>query len=130
MRPVYINRIASIHAESSNEKPYFSAQEPDYKEMITNANLRRRMSRMIKMGVACGLECLKDISPEKVDAIITATGLGCLADTEKFMNALMDNREQMLNPTAFIQSTFNTIGAQIALLLKIHAYNVTYVHRG
>ena len=89
MCPVYINRIASIHAESSNEKPYFSAQEPDYKEMITNANLRRRMSRMIKMGVACGLECLKDISPEKVDAIITATGLGCLADTEKFMNALM-----------------------------------------
>ena len=55
MCPVYINRIASIHAESSNEKPYFSAQEPDYKEMITNANLRRRMSRMIKMGVACGL---------------------------------------------------------------------------
>ena len=51
------NRSASIHAESSNEKPYFSAQEPDYKEMITNANLRRRMSRMIKMGVACGLEC-------------------------------------------------------------------------
>lgn len=130
MCPVYINRIASIHAESSNEKPYFSAQEPDYKEMITNANLRRRMSRMIKMGVACGLECMKDILPEKVDAIITATGLGCLADTEKFMNALMDNREQMPNPTAFIQSTFNTIGAQIALLLKIHAYNVTYVHRG
>ena len=88
------------------------------------------MSRMIKMGVACGLECLKDIPSEKVDAIITATGLGCLADTEKFMNALMDNREQMLNPTAFIQSTFNTLGAQLALLLKIHAYNVTYVHRG
>ena len=82
MCPVYINRIASIHAESRNEKPYFSAQEPDYKQMITNANLRRRMSRMIKMGVACGLECLKDISPEKVDAIITATGLGCLADTD------------------------------------------------
>ena len=34
MCPVYINRIASIHAESRNEKPYFSAQEPDYKEMI------------------------------------------------------------------------------------------------
>ena len=46
------------------------------------------------------------------------------------MNALMDNREQMLNPTAFIQSTFNTVGAQLALPLKIHAYNVTYVHRG
>lgn len=130
MPSVYINRIASIHAGSSNEQPYLSAQEPDYKEMITNANLRRRMSRIIKMGVACGLECLKDISPEEVDGIVTATGLGCLADTEKFLNALTVNQEQMLNPTAFIQSTFNTIGAQIALLLKIHAYNVTYVHRG
>ena len=50
MCPVYINRIASIHAESSNEKPYFSAQEPDYKEMMTNANLRRRMSRMKAKG--------------------------------------------------------------------------------
>lgn len=130
MPSVYINRIASIHAEGNNEQPYLSAQEPDYKGIITNANLRRRMSRIIKMGVACGLECLKDISPEEVDGIVTATGLGCLADTEKFLNTLIVNQEQMLNPTAFIQSTFNTIGAQIALLLKIRAYNVTYVHRG
>lgn len=130
MRTVYINRIASIHPEVPHEDLCLYAQDPDYKVLITNANLRRRMSRIIKMGVACGLECLKGVSPEKVDAIITATGLGCLTDTEKFMNALIDNREQMLNPTAFIQSTFNTIGAQIALLLKIHAYNVTYVHRG
>ena len=36
----------------------------------------------------------------------------------------------MLNPTPFIQSTFNTIGAQIALIHQIHAYNMTYVHRG
>ncbi|MBR6081700.1 MAG: 3-oxoacyl-ACP synthase, partial [Salinivirgaceae bacterium] len=29
-----------------------------------------------------------------------------------------------------IQSTFNTIGGQIALLRGIHSYNVTYAHRG
>lgn len=118
--PVYINNIASIQP----------ASEPDYKGIITNANQRRRMSRIIKMGVACGLECIGTTPPEDIHAIITATGLGCLTDTEKFMNALIDNDEQMLNPTAFIQSTFNTIGAQIALLLQIHAYNMTYVHRG
>lgn len=129
MCPVYINRIASIHAEGGDEKPHLSAQEPDYKEVITNANLRRRMSHIVRMGTACALECLKGVPSEKVDAIITATGLGCLADTEKFMNTLADNGEQMLNPATFIQSTFNTMGAQIALLLKIHAYNVTYVHR-
>ena len=42
----------------------------------------------------------------------------------------MDNEERMLNPTPFIQSTFNTIGAQIALIHQIHAYNMTDVHRG
>lgn len=129
--PVYINNIASIHAAGSiSENCILPASEPDYKSIITNANQRRRMSRIVKMGVACGLECINTIRPQEIEAIITATGLGCLADTEKFINALIDNQEQMLNPTAFIQSTFNTIGAQIALLLQIHAYNMTYVHRG
>jgi len=131
MQPVYINHIASIHAEAgSPEYPYLSAKEPDYKSIITNAALRRRMSRIVKMGVACGLECISSLPSEEVNAIITATGLGCLADTEKFLNAIIDNEEQLLNPTPFIQSTFNTIGAQIALLRQIHAYNMTYVHRG
>ena len=59
MQPVYINHIASIHADTaSGEAPYLSANEPDYKSIITNAALRRRMSRIIKMGVACGLECI------------------------------------------------------------------------
>ena len=130
MQPVYINHIASIHADTaSGESPYLSANEPDYKSIITNAALRRRMSRIVKMGVACGLECISTLPSEKVHAIITATGLGCLADTEKFLNTIIENEEQLLNPTPFIQSTFNTIGAQIALLRQIHAYNMTYVHR-
>ena len=134
MQPVYIQRIASIHPPKDhspeNNRPYLQASEPDYKDIITNATLRRRMSRIVKMGVACGLECMGELSPEKIQGIITATGLGCLTDTEKFLNNLLDNEERMLNPTPFIQSTFNTIGAQIALIHQIHAYNMTYVHRG
>ena len=131
MQPVYINHIASIHPDpSGGEEPYLSACEPDYKAVIANPTLRRRMSRIIKMGVACGLECMGATVPEEIGAIITATGLGCLTDTEKFLNAMIDNGERMLNPTPFIQSTFNTIGAQIALLCRIQAYNMTYVHRG
>lgn len=106
------------------------AVEPDYKNFITDANLRRRMSRIVKMGVSAALDCVNNSLIDNPDAIITATGLGCLADTEKFMNAIIDNDEQLLNPTGFIQSTFNTIGAQIALILKNHNYNFTYVHRG
>ncbi|NCC09481.1 MAG: 3-oxoacyl-ACP synthase [Bacteroidia bacterium] len=131
MRPIYINATASIHPIGRSEGvPFLQAHEPDYKIRITNSNLRRRMSRIIRMGVACGLECLASVDPEEIDAIITGTGLGCLADTEKFMNAIVDQAEQLLNPTPFIQSTFNTIGAQLALLLQVHGYNTTYVHRG
>jgi 3-oxoacyl-(acyl-carrier-protein) synthase len=64
------------------------------------------------------------------DAIITGTGLGCIEDTEKFLANLVNNKEELLTPTSFIQSTHNTVSAQIALLLKCHNYNFTYVHRG
>ncbi len=40
------------------------------------------------------------------------------------------NKEEFLTPTSFIQSTHNTVSAQIALLLKCHNYNFTFVHRG
>ena len=70
MQPVYINHTASIHADTpSGEHSYLSA----------------------KMGVACGLECINTLPSRKVDAIITATGLGCLADTEKFLNTIIEN---------------------------------------
>ena len=38
--------------------------------------------------------------------------------------------EEMLSPTAFIQSTHNTIGAQIGLMLQCNNYNNAFVHRG
>lgn len=103
--------------------------EPDYKEII-DAKLIRRMSRIIKMGVAAALECLKEAAVTQPDAIVTGTAYGCLQDTEVFLTRIVENKEEMLTPTAFIQSTHNTVGAQIALLLQCHNYNNTFVHRG
>lgn len=123
--PVYIEKTA---ASFERTEEGFRLKEPDYKLLIPNATHRRRMSRMVRMGVATGLQCLGEPAVP-ADAILTATGLGCLADTEKFMNTILDCDEELLTPTAFIQSTFNTIGAQIALLTGNHGYNNTYVHR-
>lgn len=125
---VYIQSLASIYPQDEPVEGRFSANEPDYKEWIKEAGLRRRMSRIVKMGVTAGLQCLQNI-PVKPEAIITATGLGCLADTEKFLQSIGSQNEELLSPTPFIQSTFNTIGAQIALLSDNKAYNSTYVHR-
>ncbi|MFR9495746.1 MAG: beta-ketoacyl synthase chain length factor [Rikenellaceae bacterium] len=104
--------------------------ERDIRELIPEMNIRRRMSRVVKMGVCCGLESLLSFEEYgQVDAIVTATSLGAIADSEKFLSNIITSQERMLNPTPFIQSTFNTIGAQIALIRKMKCYNNTFVHR-
>jgi len=88
------------------------------------------MSRIIKMGMAASMECLSQASVQMPDAIVAGTAYGCLADTESFLTRMVEFDETLLSPTAFIQSTHNTVTAQIALQLKCHHYNNTYVHRG
>jgi len=111
--------------------PHYSirllSREPDYKEYIKPIQLRR-MSRVLKMGVTAAAICLRDAEVETPDAIITATGLGMMEDSEKFLTSILDKRERFVNPTSFIQSTHNTVGAYIAVLLKCNKYNFTYVH--
>jgi len=139
--PVYINGLGIISPQKTYEPATFldevipvvsnqlRCQEPVYKDYISG-DLVRRMSRLIKMGIASSRICLQDAGCVMPDAIITGTGLGCIEDTEKFLSAMINNKEEFLTPTPFIQSTHNTVGAQIALLLKCHHYNFTYVHRG
>lgn len=103
--------------------------EPDYRQVI-DVKYIRRMSRIIKMGVAAALECLQEAVLVNPGAIITGTAYGCLEDTGIFIKKLVENNEEMLTPTAFIQSTHNTIGAQIALILSCNHYNNTFVHKG
>lgn len=102
--------------------------EPDYTGWI-DARAIRRMSRVIRMGVASAGLALKEASLAKPDAIITGTGFGCLDDTGIFLNKMVELNEEALNPTPFIQSTHNTIGSQVALLLQCYGYNQTYSHR-
>lgn len=102
----------------------------DIKLLIPDAGVRRRMSRVIKNAVTTAVECMGSVENiDSLDAIITATGWGCLADSERFLRNIISEKEQLLNPTPFIQSTFNTVGGQIALLRHNHCYNVTYVNR-
>jgi 3-oxoacyl-(acyl-carrier-protein) synthase len=103
--------------------------EPDYTNFIDVRSLRR-MSRIIKMGVAAAMECLHEAGEKNPGAIITGTAFGCLEDTGIFLTGLIEQKEEMLQPTPFIQSTHNTVGAQIALMLKCHEYNNTFVHKG
>ncbi len=110
------------------DTPRLAAIEPDYKPFL-DPKLSRRMSRIIKMGVAAAKDSLQQAGLAIPDAIITGTAYGCVEDTNIFLTRIIEQEEEMLPPTAFIQSTHNTVAAQIALMLQCHAYNNTFVHK-
>lgn len=100
--------------------------QPNYKDFVSAAALRR-MSSALKMGVAGGKSCLQQAGLENCDAITIGTGLGCVRDTLKFLKTVYEDDEGGLSPTAFIQSTHNSIAGQLALMLGNHGYNMTHV---
>jgi hypothetical protein len=103
--------------------------EPDYRALF-DPKVIRRMSRIIRIGAAAALTCIREAGIDRPDAIVTGTAYGCLEDTGLFLNSMIERNEEMLQPASFIQSTHNTVGAQVALLLQCTGYNNTFVHRG
>ena len=138
----YISGIGCISPQKTFENDDFLAdpvnqqalflqciQPESYRDYI-DPLLSRRLSRIIKMGITSALVSIKESGIGMPGAIITGTGLGSVKDTEKFLTTMIDNNETLLNPTNFMQSTYNTISSQIAIMLKCSNYNTTYVHRG
>jgi len=109
-------------------KEYFTCIHPDYKQFIPAASLRR-MSTIIRMGLATSMKCLETAGTDSPEAVIIGSGLGCISDTTRFLEQMIHQGEQMLNPTAFIQSTHNTIAGQIALMLGCKGYNMTFTQK-
>jgi len=135
---IYISTIKQISAQQPlvddwfeqpvlYSEPYVRALEPDYKQYFT-PNEARRFGKILKRALLVSREAMKESGiPE---AIITGTGLGCIENTEIFLEKLVREGEELLNPTHFMQSTHNTISSLIAIDSKCHAYNTTYAHKG
>ncbi len=139
MNKSYINGVGCISAQNTFGTDFLDefmindslnvlfAMQPSYKEVIPPAAIRR-MAKGVKMGIYASNSALKEANCTVPDAIITGTGMGCVEDSEKFLKGIIDNKEQFLTPTSFIQSTHNTVGAQIALGMQCKGYNFTYVN--
>ena len=103
-----------------------SAEELDaVKDFITPMEARR-MGKLLKAATLTSLTVLKEACVEIPDAIITATSNGMVENSEKFLEEMIENRESLLKPTLFMQSTHNTIGSSVAIRLCCHGYNITY----
>ena len=136
MREVFVNGLGIVNAQfidnifeevSVLTENITKAKSPSLKEIISPA-MSRRMASGVKMGIYTAKKALDEAEIDTLDAIITGTALGCLVDSEKFLTNIIQNNEEFLTPTAFIQSTHNTVGSQIALHLNCNAYNFTYTN--
>ncbi|GAA4371137.1 beta-ketoacyl synthase chain length factor [Hymenobacter saemangeumensis] len=132
----FIAPVAALQDDEATGSPAPDGQqlrciEPNYGAYI-DPRQSRRMSRIVKMGIAAGKQALQDAGTDLtagINGVIAGTGWGCLEDTADFLQKLVTNQEDMLSPTAFIHSTHNTIAGQIAYHLKCRGYNSTYAHR-
>ena len=141
MQPLYIISACSISAQHTYDAEAFlnpviysgNGQlyviDPDYKKYINPVAIRR-MSRMLKRGISAGMRCLDDAGIKTPDAIIVGTSRGSVTDMEIFLHELIELEENALNPSGFIQSTYNSVNGWLAMLSKCPSYNQTFVHRG
>ncbi len=88
----------------------------------------RRLTAQMKCLVAAAYQALEQAAIKTPDAIIAATQWGCIGNTMLFLNDMLDNHEQELSPTPFMNSTHNTPAALLAQLLGCHGYNSTISH--
>ena len=100
-------------------------QLQEYREFISPGEARR-MGKLMKAATITSLKALQAAGIETPDAIITATAFGMLETSEKFLVDMLENGEETLSPTLFMQSTHNTLSSAIAIRLKCHGYNMTY----
>ena len=95
----------------------------------------RRLSRMLKMLLACGRRAMRNAGPlfearnPERTAVAIGTGFGCLEDAGAFVMNLIENQERTPMPARFIQSVHNAPAGQLAIDLHANGLNGTVTHR-
>lgn len=117
------------------EKPeveYITGEEIDEEERLrdvgnfVNPMQARRMGRIMKASVISTMNILEKSGIRHPDAVICCTKLGMLENGEQFIQDIKKNGEDNPKPALFMQSTYNTIASNIAILTGCHGYNITY----
>ena len=96
---------------------------------FVSASEARRMTPQMRRMTAAARQVLAEtgVTP---DAIVCATQWGCMMQSMRFLQDMLDTDEQQLKPTPFMQSTHNTMASLAAILTGNHGYNATYSQGG
>lgn len=119
---------AWMTAPVEHTEPYVCSLDPNFRDWL-NPLESRRMGKILKRALVTAQKVMHDSGVQQPDAVITGTGLGCIENTELFLDQLCREGEEMLKPTYFMQSTHNTISSLISIHDHLHGYNTTYSHK-
>ena len=117
-----------ITAPVEHTEPYVRSLDPNFRDWL-NPLESRRMGKIMRRALVTAQKVMHDSGVQQPDAVITGTGLGCIENTELFLDQLCREGEEMLKPTYFMQSTHNTISSLISIHGHLHGYNTTYSHK-
>jgi len=106
----------------------FRDEIPDFRQYVSPVEARR-MGPLMKSAIVSSHTALAGAGLECPQAVISATGYGCVASSEAILLSVVGLSDAPVKPTNFMQSTHNTVGSAIAIRLGCHGYNVTYSHR-
>lgn len=115
-------------APVEHTEPYVRSLDPNFRDWL-NPLESRRMGKIMRRALVTAQKVMHDSGVQQPDAVITGTGLGCIENTELFLDQLCREGEEMLKPTYFMQSTHNTISSLISIHDHLHGYNTTYSHK-
>lgn len=141
MSTVYLNSFKQISVQKPLSEDWINnpqnfenqklvrTQDPDFKSLLP-ANVCRRNGNILKRAMIVSNFALKESGLESVEAVVVGSGLGCVENTELFLQELVYEGEEFMKPSYFMASTHNTISSTIGINLGCHGYNSTYCHKG
>ena len=89
----------------------------------------RRFGKLQKRALVTALKAMEIGGITAPEAILNGTAMGCMEHSVQLLQGLVQEGEAVNMPTAFMQSTHNTVASLIAIYTCNHGYNNTYAHR-
>ncbi|MEO5996712.1 MAG: beta-ketoacyl synthase chain length factor [Chitinophagaceae bacterium] len=114
-----------LHQFRESVENKLKVMEPEYPGIPPG--ILRRMGKAVRIGVGAALPLVQQVP---VAGIVIGTANGGMEDCIRFLNQIIQYEEGMLTPGNFVQSTPNSIAAQLGLLGNNKGHNSTHVHRG
>lgn len=99
--------------------------EAEYRNYVSPLKMRR-YGRLLKRALVTALKCMEEGGVPFPATIFNGTALGSIEESEKILEGLVQEGEDVSMPTQFMLCTHNSVASLIGIHLECHGYNSTY----